>query len=351
MKTILITGSNGLIGSELTEYFAKKKYKVVGIDNNFRKTFFGKDADTSRTKKKLKKSYKNYEHHDIDVRNNHKIFNIIKKVNPHFIVHCAAQPSHDRATSIPRLNHQVNVDGTLNLLEAVRKINIKIPFVFLSTNKVYGDNPNFLKLKENKTRYEFKEAKFINGISENFSIDQCKHSLFGASKVAADVIVQEYGKYFDMYTCCLRGGCLTGPNHEGVELHGFLSYLIKCNVYMKKYKIIGYKGKQVRDNIHSIDVAKFIEEYFKKPRKGEVYNLGGGKKNSISIIEAINKIEKLSKIKMITSYIKKNRIGDHICYYSDLNKMKRHYPKWKITKNLDNIFEEIYLSWKKRKKT
>jgi CDP-paratose 2-epimerase len=350
MKRILITGSTGLIGSELAEYFSNKNYMVFGIDNNFRKKFFGKDGDTSYTKKLLKKKLKNYIHHNLDIRNGIKIHNIIKKIKPNYIVHCAAQPSHDKASEIPKLNHEVNVNGTFNLLESTRIINPKIPFVFLSTNKVYGDNPNKIKLKEKKLRWEYFYKKDMSGISEDLSIDHCTHSLFGASKVSADILVQEYGKYFDMFTCSLRGGCLTGPNHAGVALHGFLSYLIKCNIYKKKYYIFGYKGKQVRDNIHSLDVANFIEKFLQNPRKGEVYNIGGGKKNSISILEAIKKIEKLSKIKMIVSYNKKHRVGDHICYYSDLKKMKKHYPNWKITKNLDHIFKEIYQNWKIRKK-
>ena len=323
---------------------------VFGIDNNFRKKFFGKDGDTNYTKKFLKKKFKNYTHYNLDIRSSIKIHTVMKKIKPDFIVHCAAQPSHDKASEIPKLNHEVNINGTFNLLESTRIINPKVPFVFLSTNKVYGDNPNKIKLREKKLRWEYFYKKNMNGINEDLSIDHCTHSLFGASKVSADILVQEYGKYFGMFTCCLRGGCLTGPNHAGVELHGFLSYLIKCNIYKKKYYIFGYKGKQVRDNIHSLDVANFIECFLKNPRKGEVYNIGGGKRNSISILEAIKKIEKLSKIKMLISYKKQHRIGDHICYYSDLKKMKKHYPNWKITKNLDSIFKEIYQNWKIRKK-
>lgn len=348
MKRILITGSTGLIGSELVTYFCLRNYKVFGIDNNFRKKFFGKDGDTIYTKNLLKKKHKNYTHYNIDIRNNKKIYNLIKKTRPNYIIHCAAQPSHDKASQIPKLNHEINVNGTFNLLESTRIINCKIPFVFLSTNKVYGDNPNKIKLKEKKLRWDFFYKKHLSGIKEDLSIDHCIHSLFGASKVSADIMVQEYGKYFGMFTCCLRGGCLTGPNHAGVELHGFLSYLIKCNIYKRKYKIFGYKGKQVRDNIHSVDVANFVEKFLKNPRKGEVYNIGGGKKNSISILEAINKVEKLSKIKMRVSYQRQHRVGDHICYYSDLDKIKKHYPSWRITKNLNDIFIEIYQYWKNR---
>lgn len=345
MKKILITGSNGLIGYELSKFFSKKKNFVIGIDNNFRKKFFGNSGDTSAIKKKLIKNFKNYIHFNVDIRNKKKIEKIFKYYRPDAIIHCAAQPSHDYASKIPFDNFEINANATLNLLEFTKKYCLKSPFIFLSTNKVYGDLPNKSRIIEKKTRYEFLNKTDQKGINEKFSIDQSLHSLFGVSKVASDLMVQEYAKYYGMYTCCLRGGCLTGPDQSGVELHGFLNYLIKCNVNKKTYKIFGYKGKQVRDNIHSYDVAKFIDHFLTKPRKGEVYNLGGGKSNSISIIEAINKIEKLSGIKMKTIYYKKNRIGDHVCYYSDLTKMKKHYPKWKITKNLDIIFKEIYQNW------
>jgi len=345
MKKILITGSNGLIGYELSNFFARKGYSIIGIDNNFRKKFFGKNGDTSMMKKKLINKFKNYKHFSYDIRNKFKIEKIFKKYRPNAIIHCAAQPSHDYAAQIVFDNFDINANATLNLLEFNKKYTPQSPFVFLSTNKVYGDRPNSLKLIEKKTRWEFNN-KYKNGIDENFSIDQSLHSLFGVSKVAADLLVQEYGKYYNMYTCCLRGGCLTGKNQSGVELHGFLNYLIKCNKKKIKYNIYGYKAKQVRDNIHASDVAKFIDLFIKKPRIGEVYNIGGGKKNSISVSEAIDKIEKISKIKMKTKYIKKNRIGDHICYYSNLNKIKKHYPAWKITKNLDYIFKEIFYSIK-----
>lgn len=273
---------------------------------------------------------------------------LIKKIQPDAIVHAAAQPSHDRAAAIPFDDFDTNAVGTLNLLEAVRQVCPESPFVHMSTNKVYGDAPNQIKLVEKETRWDYGDENYFNGIAETFTIDQSTHSLFGASKVAADVMVQEYGRYFGMPTCCLRGGCLTGPNHSGVELHGFLSYLVKCNLEKKKYTVFGYKAKQVRDNIHSLDVARFIWEFFNAPRVGEVYNLGGGKENSCSMLEAFTRIEEISGIPMHYEYSDKNRIGDHICYYSDLRKMKEHYPNWRITKSLGKIFSEIANNWSKR---
>jgi CDP-paratose 2-epimerase len=269
---------------------------------------------------------------------------LIDELKPNVIVHAAAQPSHDRAADIPFDDFDTNAVGTLNMLEAARQSCVESPFIHLSTNKVYGDAPNRIKLRELPTRWDFNDLQYENGIPETFPIDHSKHSLFGASKVAADIIVQEYGRYFGMPTCCLRGGCLTGPNHSGVELHGFLSYLIKCNVEGREYKVYGYKGKQVRDNIHSYDVARFIYEFSQNPRPGEVYNLGGGKANSCSILEAFKIIESLSGKTQRYVYIEENRKGDHICYYSDLRKMKNHYPDWQITKTLEDIFEEIYQS-------
>ena len=264
-------------------------------------------------------------------------------------MHAAAQPSHDRAAAIPFDDFDTNAVGTLNLLEAARRACPDAPFIHMSTNKVYGDAPNLLPLVELETRWEFADPAMQNGIAETFTIDQSKHSLFGASKVAADVMVQEYGRYFGMQTCALRGGCLTGPNHSGVELHGFLSYLIKCNLEGKKYTVFGYQAKQVRDNIHSYDVARFIWEFIQAPRSGEVYNIGGGKNNSCSMIEAFDRVAQLSGKKMHWEYSDKNREGDHICYYSDLSKMKAHYPAWDITKSLDSIFTEIVDSWNVRK--
>jgi CDP-paratose 2-epimerase len=273
----------------------------------------------------------------------------LNRLKPDAIVHTAAQPSHDKAASIPFDDFDVNATGTLNLLEAARQACPESPFVHMSTNKVYGDGPNAIKVKEMDSRWEYDDPKYINGIPETFSIDQCKHSLFGASKVAADVMVQEYGRYFNMPTCCLRGGCLTGPSHSGVELHGFLSFLVKCNVDDRKYTIFGYKGKQVRDNIHSEDVVRFIDCFFEVPRLGEVYNLGGGKKNSCSILEAFDICEGFSGKKQSYEYSEENRIGDHICYYSDLTKINEHYPEFKIENSLPEIIRQIVSAQTKRK--
>jgi len=267
---------------------------------------------------------------------------------PDVIIHTAAQPSHDRAAAIPFLDFEVNAVGTLNLLEAARQFAPESPFIHMSTNKVYGDRPNSIALDELETRYDYAAPVYRNGIPEDFSIDQSKHSLFGASKVAGDIMVQEYGRYFNMPTCCLRGGCLTGPNHSGVELHGFLSFLIKCNLEGREYKVFGYKGKQVRDNIHSEDVARFMLEFANAPRVAEVYNLGGGKQNACSILEAFRMAEEATGKAMKWHYVEENRVGDHICYYSDLSKMKQHYAAWSITKSLPEIFAEIARSWNER---
>jgi CDP-paratose 2-epimerase len=340
-KNLIVTGSSGLVGSEIVDLLSKDFNHVFGIDNNLRKYFFGNQGDVKHRERSLKKKIKNYTHFNLDIRERNKIFNLVKKIKPFAIIHCAGQPSHDLAAKIPFDDFETNANGTLNLLEAVRRYSKKTIFIFLSTNKVYGDNPNKLELNELKTRYEYKNKDFKKGINEKLSIDQNTHSIFGASKLSADILVQEYGRYFDILTCCLRAGCITGPNHAGVELHGFLNYLIKCNVNKTMYSIYGYKGKQVRDNIHAYDLAQFIRLFLEKPRKAEVYNIGGGKNNSISILEAFNKIANLSGIKMISEYKKKARVGDHICYYSDLTKIKKHYPSWHIEKKLDNIFEEI----------
>ncbi|MBK7380136.1 MAG: NAD-dependent epimerase/dehydratase family protein [Ignavibacteriales bacterium] len=348
MKKMIVTGSSGLIGSEVVTFFAQRDWMVFGIDNDMRADFFGPTGDTRWNQKRLSELYKNFKHNEIDIRNREAILEFVKTINPDAIVHTAAQPSHDLAASRPFDDFDVNAVGTLNLLEANRRTNPEIPFIYMSTNKVYGDAPNELNLVELETRWDYADKNFYNGIKEDFRIDQSKHSLFGASKVAADVMVQEYGRYFGMPTCCLRGGCLTGPNHSGVELHGFLSYLIKCNVEKKKYNIYGYKGKQVRDNIHSLDVVRFMNEFLNYPRVAEVYNLGGGRDNSISILEAFSMIESISGNAMIYEYFDQNRIGDHICYISNLQKMKEHYPNWDITKDLKTTFQEIYLAWEKK---
>lgn len=348
MKSLLVTGSSGLIGSEVVTFFSEMGYEVHGVDNNMRAQFFGESGDTRWNQARLLKKYKNFQHYELDIRDRNGVINLIKEIKPSAIVHTAAQPSHDRAAAIPFDDFDTNAVGTLNLLEAARQNCPESPFIHMSTNKVYGDAPNKIKLIEKETRWDYDDQLYMGGIAETFTIDQSKHSLFGASKVAADVMVQEYGRYFNMATCCLRGGCLTGPNHSGVELHGFLSYLIKCNLEGKQYTVFGYNAKQVRDNIHSVDVVKFMWEFIKSPRYAEVYNLGGGKENSISMLESFSRIEEISGKKMNHIYSDKNREGDHICYYSNLDKMKAHYPNWAITKNLDAIFNEIYQNWNTR---
>lgn len=347
-KKLLVTGSSGLIGSEVVSYFASQDYQIHGIDNNQREVFFGPQGSTRWNQQRLKDRFSNFVHHELDIRDRQGVHELITTIKPDAIVHTAAQPSHDRAAAIPFDDFDTNAVGTLNLLEAVRQCCPESPFVHLSTNKVYGDAPNKLPLVELETRWDFGEHPWTNGIPETFTIDQSKHSLFGASKVAADILVQEYGRYFDIPTCCLRGGCLTGPSHSGVELHGFLSYLIKCNLENKQYTVYGYKAKQVRDNIHAWDVANFISQFIAQPRLAEVYNLGGGKDNSISMLEAFKLIEAISGKPMNYQYSDKAREGDHIVYYSDLRKMQSHYPQWRITKSLADIFQEIYDSWQQR---
>ena len=345
---LLVTGSSGLIGSEVCMHFSKLGWEIHGVDNDQRAVFFGPQGDTRWNQKRLQRVIPGFVHHEMDIRNREGIIRLVADVRPDAIVHTAAQPSHDRAAAIPFDDFDTNAVGTLNMLEATRRYRLDIPFVHMSTNKVYGDAPNEIPMKELETRWEYADETYLNGIPETFRIDQSKHSIFGASKVAGDVMVQEYGRYFGMPSCVLRGGCLTGPNHTGVELHGFLSYLIKCNLEGKQYHVFGYKGKQVRDNIHSYDVARFMEEFIKAPRVAEVYNIGGGKNNTCSIWEAFEMIEKLSGKKMIYDYTDENRIGDHICYYSDLSKMRAHYPGWDITRSLEQIFREVYEGWQNR---
>jgi CDP-paratose 2-epimerase len=344
----LVTGSCGLIGSEVARAFSRLGFSITGIDDNHRAVFFGPEGDTSWVLDRLKTDIPGYRHEAVDIRNRDTVLALVEELRPDLVIHTAAQPSHDRAAAIPFLDFEVNALGTLHMLEAARRSCPESPFIHMSTNKVYGDRPNTLALSELETRWDYADPAFSNGIPEDFSIDQSKHSLFGASKVASDVMVQEYGRYFGMPTCCLRGGCLTGPNHSGVELHGFLSYLIKCCVEGREYKVFGYKGKQVRDNIHSEDVAAFMYAFSQAPRVAEVYNLGGGKLNSCSILEAFSMAEQVTGRKMKWRYVDENRIGDHICYYSDLRKMQTHYPGWKITKTLPLIFDEIASSWKER---
>ena len=338
---ILITGAGGLIGSEAVEYYCSQGHNITSLDNNQRQVFFGEKGSTLSRIAQLKSKYKNFYNFEADIRDKVFILELFKKIKFDVVIHTAAQPSHDKAASIPFEDFETNANGTLHLLEAVRQTNKDCIFIHMSTNKVYGDKPNTLNLVELETRYEYGSLEYANGINENFSIDQSKHSLFGASKVAADVMVQEYGRYFDIPTCCLRGGCLTGENHSGVELHGFLNYLVKCNVNKTKYNVFGYKGKQVRDNIHSSDVIQFMDLFIQNPRIAEVYNIGGGKGNSCSIFEAFTIAESISGKKMVYEYVDENRSGDHICYYSDLSKMKEHYPEFGITKDLSYIIENI----------
>ncbi len=347
-KKILVTGSSGLIGSEVSLFFASKGCTIHGLDNNQRAVFFGPQGDTRWNQQRLGDRIEGFVHHELDIRDRQGVIDLVAEVKPDAIIHTAAQPSHDRAAAIPFDDFDTNAVGTLNFLEAARRACPESPFIHMSTNKVYGDRPNTIDLKELETRWDYADPAYEHGISEDFPIDQSKHSLFGASKVAADVMVQEYGRYFQMPTCCLRGGCLTGPNHSGVELHGFLSYLVKCNLEGKEYRVFGYKGKQVRDNVHSEDVARFMWAFFEAPRVAEVYNLGGGKDNSCSILEAFKIAEKFSGKEQKYTYVDENRIGDHICYYSDLRKMRADYPGWDLMKSLEDTVREIVESWQKR---
>jgi CDP-paratose 2-epimerase len=344
MNKLLVTGSSGLIGSEVVEYFSRIGWEVHGLDNNMRANFFGPGGDTRWNQARLISLYPQFRHHELDVRDRPEVAKLVLDVRPDLLVHTAAQPSHDLAASRPFDDFDVNAVGTLNLLESVRNYASDCTFVHMSTNKVYGDRPNAIRLKELPSRWDYDDPEYTDGIPESFPIDQSKHSLFGASKVAADIMVQEYGRYFGIKSCVLRGGCLTGPNHSGVELHGFLSYLIRCHLEDRVYKVYGYKGKQVRDNIHSFDVARFIHAFSEAPRCGEVYNIGGGRANSLSILEAFERITALTGRRMQHEYLDKHREGDHICYISDLKKMRTHYPGWNITKSLDDIFEEIYVA-------
>lgn len=341
---ILVTGSSGLIGSEAVTHFDAQGHDVVGADNNMRRVFFGAAGDTLWNLERLKKSTKRFQHAALDIRDRAGIDELFRAHKFDLIVHCAAQPSHDKARDIPLLDFEVNALGTINLLEATRQRCPEAVFVLFSTNKVYGDAPNEIPMKELATRWEYARPEDYDGVDETCRIDRTLHSLFGASKAAADLVAQEYGRYFGMKVGVFRGGCLTGPSHSGVELHGFLSYLVKMGVTGGKYSVFGYKGKQVRDNIHSYDVVRAIEEFAAAPRPGEVYNLGGGRENSISMLEAIAKIEALTGRKMDWKYVDENRKGDHICYISNLSKLKQHYPHWSITRGIDSILEEMTLA-------
>ena len=344
MSVVIITGSSGLVGSEAVGFFCKKGFDVVGIDNNLRNFFFGSVGSTINIKKNLLKNNKNFSNYHTDVRNYQgleKIFRKYKK-NIALVIHCAAQPSHDYGKNFPNLDFNINAAGTLNMLELTKKYCSSSPFIFMSTNKVYGDNPNKLKLIETNKRWELKNNdKLFKGIDEKFSIDNCTHSFFGVSKTYADLIVQEYGKNIGLKTVSFRGGCITGPNHKGAKLHGFLSYLVKSSLSKKKYSLIGYKGKQVRDNIHSFDLVNCFWEFYKKPKYGEVYNIGGGRFSNCSIIEALELVEKISNINIKKKIIKENRIGDHIWYISNTSKFKKDYPKWKQKFNTMRIIEEL----------
>jgi CDP-paratose 2-epimerase len=345
MNSVLITGSSGLIGSEAVSYFDHRGWSVVGADNNMRADFFGPKGDTSWNLKRLQATTKNFTHTQLDIRDRDAVGKIVRDVRPALIVHAAAQPSHDLAAKRPFDDFDVNAVGTLNLLEATRQTrnaNQCDPvFVFMSTNKVYGDVPNELPMTELPTRWEYSDPADYNGVREDMRIDRCLHSLFGASKVAADVLTQEYGKYFGLKTGTFRGGCLTGPNHSGVELHGFLNYLFKVAADGGAYTIFGYKGKQVRDNIHSFDVISAFEAFYNNPRPGEVYNLGGCRENSCSMLEALDAAQSMTGKKMQITYKDENRKGDHICYISDMSKFRQHYPGWSITRPLQEIYREL----------
>jgi len=346
MTVAIITGSAGLIGSEASKFFAGQGMDVVGIDNDMRRVFFGDDASTTWNRQRLEKELGGkYTHWEIDIRDQEAISQLFQKYGKDIslIIHTAAQPSHDWAARDPQMDFSVNANGTLNLLEATRQHAIEAPFIFTSTNKVYGDTPNRLPLIEKETRWEIDpNHTYVGGIREDMSIDQTTHSLFGASKVAADVLVQEYGRYFDMKTACFRGGCLTGPNHSGTQLHGFLAYLMKCAATGKSYTVFGYKGKQVRDNIHSADLINIFYEFYKAPRVAEVYNAGGGRHSNCSMLEAIQICEEITGNKMNYTYSETNRVGDHIWWISDNGRFQEHYPNWKMKYNVRQILEEIY---------
>ena len=338
---VLVTGSNGLIGSAAVEHYDRQGHTVVGIDNNMRRVFFGPKGDTTWNLQRLLATTHNFRHVDLDVRDRNGIFGFFEDIRFDLIVHCAAQPSHDKARDIPLVDFDVNAVGTINLLEATRLNSPEAVFIHMSTNKVYGDAPNEVELVELERRYEYARAEDYHGISEACRIDRCLHSLFGASKTAGDIVAQEYGRYFGMNVGVFRGGCLTGPAHSGVELHGFLSYLVHVAVTGKPYTIYGYKGKQVRDQIHADDVIRAFDAFLYNPRPGEVYNLGGGRENSASVLECIDLIQEICGYRVEWTYSDRNRTGDHICYISDLRKLRRDFPKWSITHSLKDIIAEM----------
>ena len=340
----MVTGSSGLIGSEAVVYFDRQGHKIVGVDNNMRREFFGPPGDTLWNLERLKSSTRQFTSMPLDIRDRDGVMTLFRENRFDLIIHCAAQPSHDKAAAIALLDFEVNAMGTVNLLEAARQYCRDAAFIFMSTNKVYGDAPNEKPLREDATRYDYSDPADYEGIDESCRIDRTMHSVFGASKVAADIYAQEYGRYFGMPVGVFRGGCLTGPSHSGVELHGFLSYLLKVALTGKPYTIFGYNGKQVRDNIHSFDVVRAFEEFACNPRPGEVYNLGGGRSNSVSMLEAISKIETLTGHKINWTYSEQARKGDHICYISNLAKLKSHFPGWSLTRTLDSILEEMVVA-------
>ena len=348
---ILITGSSGLIGSEAVTHFDALGADIIGVDNNMRADFFGVDGDTSWNRARLLLDCPRFRHVDVDIRDRTTILALVEAERPDAFIHCAALPSHDLAARRPFDDFFVNAVGTLNLLEAARRYAPTSPFVFMSTNKVYGDAPNELPMVELDTRWEYARPEDHHGIDETMRIDQSKHSLFGASKVAADVMVQEYGRYFDMPTVCFRGGCLTGPNHSGAELHGFLSYLVKSTVGRRPFRIFGYGGKQVRDQIHSKDVVRAFEMFINAPRSAAVYNLGGGRANSASVFESIAMAEARAGVRLDWQYVPEHREGDHICYISDLRRLRGDYPQWDLTYSLDEIVDEIVESEMQRART
>ncbi len=339
-KRVLVTGSSGLIGSEAVLFFDRLGWDVHGIDNNMRRDFFGPDGDTAWNLKRLQGAAARFTHHDTDMRDRESLLEILRSARPDLIVHCAAQPSHDLAKDRAFDDFDVNAVGTLNLLESVRRYAPDSPFVFMSTNKVYGDRPNLVPVSELETRYDY-TPEFRDGIDETCPVDTCTHSIFGASKLAADVMVQEYGRYFGIPTVCFRAGCLTGPNHSGVELHGFLAYLAKAVREGRPYRIYGYKGKQVRDNLHSFDVCAAMLEFYRAPRPGAVYNLGGGRDNSVSLLEAVASLEALTGRKLPVEYVDRPRVGDHICYITNLGRFRADYPEWKVSRSLESILQEL----------
>jgi len=340
-RRLLVTGSSGLIGSETVEHYSRQGWEVYGVDNNMRRVFFGPEGDTRWNLARLRSVAPSFVHHDLDIRDRTGVFALFEKHRFDLVVHCAAQPSHDKAGDIPLDDFDINAVGTVNLLEATRRHAPEAVFIFMSTNKVYGDVPNESPLIELETRWDYGRPDDFDGIDETCRIDRCLHSLFGASKVAADVMVQEYGRYYGLRTGTFRGGCLTGPSHSGVELHGFLSYLIQVAVRNQEYTVFGYKGKQVRDQIHSVDVVAAFDAFLENPRAGEVYNLGGGRENSTSILECFKMLEARLGRSVRWRYTDAARRGDHICYISNLGKLRAHFPQWKITRSLEMIVDEI----------